>query len=195
MSKVFPTTTSNYLTSSTRKTFTIWMKSLLFHGSGCTVFDSNGDIAYRIDNYGRYCGGEVCFMDLRGEVLFSVKQKKLRVLGCWDGYLWSNTGCAEQPWFQVRRSCKFVRRNMKYHVTVGCDKAQASCYTLVGLAGKSALQIINSQEKIVAEVNQKQTSSGILLGEDVLTLMVEPQMDILLIMAIATVYGLINHKI
>ncbi|KAK2989079.1 hypothetical protein RJ640_018868, partial [Escallonia rubra] len=171
MSKVFPATSSNYLTSSTRKTFTIWMKSLLFHGSGCTVFDSNGDVAYRIDNYGRNCSGE-----------------KLRVFGCWDGYLWSNTGCTEQPWFQVRKSCKFVRRNMKYHVTVGCDKAQVACYRLVGLAGKSALQIINSQERIVAEVNKKQTSSGILLGEDVLTLMVEPQMDTLLIMAIDSVY-------
>ncbi|CAN6579176.1 unnamed protein product [Malus baccata var. baccata] len=38
---------SKYMTS----TFTLWMKSLVMQGNGCTAFDANGQVVYRIDNY------------------------------------------------------------------------------------------------------------------------------------------------
>ncbi|KAF2313273.1 hypothetical protein GH714_010101 [Hevea brasiliensis] len=94
------------------------MKSLVCHTNGCTVFDSNGEIIYRVENYGTKCNNEVHLMDLRGRVLVTIRRK----------------------------------------------------------------------------VKQKQLSSGIALGYDVLTMIVEPHIDHCLIMAIVTVYGLINYK-
>ncbi|KAA8522388.1 hypothetical protein F0562_013251 [Nyssa sinensis] len=197
MTKVYPhtPTCSSYMTS-TRETFTIWMKSLVFHGNGCTVFDSNGEIVYRIDNYGRKCSGsEVYLMDLRGKVLFSIQPKKLQVFGCWDGYKWSDSAVnKESPWFQVRKDLNILRKDMSCSVTLGCGKSKASCYKMVGLAGKSAFKIIDTDDRIIAEVKQKQSSSGVSLGDDVLTLTVEPQIDHSLITALVTVYGLMNHK-
>ena len=43
-------TSSPYLTTE-KESFTIWMKSLVFNTNGCTVFDSKGNIIYRVDNY------------------------------------------------------------------------------------------------------------------------------------------------
>lgn len=68
---------SNYVTSR-RESFTLWMKSLVFHGKGCTVFDSNGKLVYRIDNYdGKSSCKEVDLLDIKGKVLFSLRQKVL----------------------------------------------------------------------------------------------------------------------
>ena len=58
-----------------RKVFTVWMKSLMLDGHGCTVYDSGGGIVYRVDNYGSRCSGSVCLMDLDGAVVLNVVKK------------------------------------------------------------------------------------------------------------------------
>jgi hypothetical protein len=71
---IYPRAASSYMTSK-GETFTVWMKSLLFHSYGCTVFNSKGEIVYRVDNYGKKCSNEVHLMDLRGKVLFTIRRK------------------------------------------------------------------------------------------------------------------------
>ena len=66
--------TSSYVTSR-REKFTIWMKSLVMQGNGCTVYNENGEIVYRIDNYDKKCSNEVYLMDLQGKVLFTILRK------------------------------------------------------------------------------------------------------------------------
>lgn len=61
--------------SSKRETFTIWMKSLVLNGKGCTVFDSDGHIMYRVDNYNTKSNNEVYLMDFDGGVLFTILKK------------------------------------------------------------------------------------------------------------------------
>lgn len=65
---------SNYVTSR-REAFTVWMKSLVMQGNGCTVYNENGEIVYRIDNYDEKCGSEVYLMDLQGNLLFTILRK------------------------------------------------------------------------------------------------------------------------
>jgi hypothetical protein len=59
--------------------------------------------------------------------------------------------------------------------------------------GKSiAFRIVNKLDgKIIAEAKQKQSSSGVVLSNDVLTLNLAAGTDHSLIMALITVYGLI----
>ncbi|XAR70313.1 hypothetical protein NMG60_11027123 [Bertholletia excelsa] len=185
----------SYMTSR-RETFTIWMKSLVFHGNGCTVFDSNGEIVYRIDNYDERRGKEAYLMDLRGTVLFSLVRKKLRLFGHWDGYKWGGSKMIkERPWFQVRKKYSILRRDITLVVNLCHDKGTGSGFRMVGLGGKLSFDITDSHGRVIAEVRQKQLSSGVPLGEDVLTLAVEPQMDHSLVMALVTVYGLMADKI
>ncbi|VFQ78757.1 unnamed protein product [Cuscuta campestris] len=174
------------------------MKSLVFHGNGCTVFDSNGDIVYRIDNYNRKCSREVHLMDLHGRVLFSIRQKKLSVFGGWNGYRCCNSEAIDEEvlCFRVRRiRNSFWGHSKHYSVHLASLQPEDNCYQIVHLPGKSAFKIVNNRSTLLAEVNQKQDKSGVVLGDDVLSLMVEPQVDHSLVMALVTVYGLINQKL
>ena len=78
MGKVHPqalhsSPTSNF--TSKQETFTLWMKSLVLNGKGCTAFDSNGQIVYRVDNYNCRDKNEVHLMDQEGNVLFTILRK------------------------------------------------------------------------------------------------------------------------
>ncbi|CAI9759399.1 unnamed protein product [Fraxinus pennsylvanica] len=202
MAKIHPQTSvkgvSDHSTSE-RETFTIWMKSLVFHGNGCTVFNSKGEVVYRVDNYQTRHRSEVFLMDFYGEVLFSMKRKRLRIFESWEGYKWIDAILnKERPWFQVRSNCSIFRRHKHKtcHVSLGCDKTtERSSYQITGLEGKSTFKIIDNAGNLVAQVIKKQSSSGVLLGDDVLTLVVEPQMDHSLVMALVIVHGLINQKL
>lgn len=57
------------------ETFTVWLKSLIMQGNGLTVFNGNGQIVYRIDNYDEKSSREVFLMDIRGKLLFTVRRK------------------------------------------------------------------------------------------------------------------------
>ncbi|XP_055819509.1 protein LURP-one-related 11-like [Solanum dulcamara] len=187
---------TNSFVSPRREIFTLWMKSLVYHGNGCTVYDSNGQIVYRIDNYNIKRSKQVHLMDSNGKVLFSIRNRKIPVFGHWDGYKWSYDGMTskEIPWFQVKKIHN-VRRgdNMNYYkVILGCN-SEASCYNII--LGTNTINIVNQHGRLVAEVKQKKANSGVLFGDDVLTLIVETHVDESLVMALVTVCSLIHHRI
>ncbi|XP_022732845.1 protein LURP-one-related 4-like [Durio zibethinus] len=189
---------SNYVTSR-RETFTIWMKSLVMQGNGCTVYNENGEIVYRIDNYDKKCSNEVYLMDLQGKVLFTIQRKNQWFFRRWVGDRCNDFDLnTEKLHFQVRKSLRnILKRDLSCQVIIiGCDNiGQASCYRIKSLPGKSAFKITEENGKLAAEAKRKLSSSGVLLGEDVLTLEVESNVDHCLIMALITVYGLIHHRL
>ncbi|KAK1374799.1 hypothetical protein POM88_030992 [Heracleum sosnowskyi] len=193
MAKVYPCKPSSSCSTS-GKTYTIWMKSLVANGNGFTVYDSFGKVVYRIDNYSNKCCKEVYLMDLHGNTLFSMFQKKFFGFGQWNGYNKDTKVKNEKPWFEVKNSSKFLkRRETEYRVTMGFDST--SFYKIKGIEGKSEFSIIDNQGRVVAEVKQKQSSSGVLLGQDVLSLKLEPLVDDhSFIMALVAVHGLLNRK-
>ncbi|PON86431.1 LURP1-related protein domain containing protein [Trema orientale] len=183
--------------SSKRETLTVWMKSLVMQGNGCTAYNENGQIVYRIDNYDQKNSDEVYLMDLRGKVLFTILRKKMWVFSHWEGYksngLDSNND--DKPLFQVRKNCRVhLGKDFSCKVTLRYNNNQASYYRLEGSAGKSALRIVDGQGGLLAEAKRKQSSSGVVLGDDVLTLVIEARVDHSLVMALLTVYGLMQRK-
>ncbi|WOL16010.1 protein LURP-one-related 11-like [Canna indica] len=199
MAKIHPspalpsqTPSSNQVSSSQREHFTIWMKSLVFNGNGCTVYDSKGCIAYRVDNYDSKRCSKVYLMDVNGKVVLKILKKKFRLFGRWEGYR-----CSDQirPWFKVKRPCGFLDAE---HPTceVWTESGHLRFYQIDGLGSKSSFKIVDmSQRNVLAEVRRKHTESGIALGEDVFTMEVESCVDHSLIMGLVVVYGLMNHII
>ncbi|XP_020275762.1 protein LURP-one-related 11-like isoform X2 [Asparagus officinalis] len=172
----------------------MWMKSLVFNGNGCAIFDSDGRIAYRVDNYASQCSDEVYLMDHDGRTLSKILRKKLRVRSQWEGYRCDGSIGEGQElcWFRARKAGRILRgeKNFEAKVTVG----SGSSYKILGSACKGEYKILDVGGEAVAEVKRKHTSCGVALGEDVLTLMIEPNHDQLLIMSLAIVCGLINHS-
>ncbi|KAH6755034.1 hypothetical protein C2S52_010217 [Perilla frutescens var. hirtella] len=199
MAKIHPNRSSvsssnSSLSSSERETFTVWMKSLVCHGNGCAVFNSRGEVVFRVDNYQQKCSRKVFLMDSTGETLFSIYRKKLRIFGCWEGFKWSK-GDEEKPWFQVRRDYTMFSREISCRVILKHEENNTSFCRIKGLEGKSAFKIIDFSGQLLAEAIEKQSSEGIPLGKDVVSLMVEPHADQSLIMALVTIYGLINNTL
>ncbi|KAI3828828.1 hypothetical protein L1987_02938 [Smallanthus sonchifolius] len=177
---------SSYV-SSKQECFTIWMKSLVYNSHGCTAYNSNGEIVYRVDNYDKKCSSQVYLMDIRGNILFAIQRKKLPVFGCWDGYKWDFS--KKQRWFRVTTKRQMI------HVDLGVGEGAG--YKIVKTGGKLGFKIVNLDQDgaLVAEIKPKQTASGIDLGNDVFTLTVEPDVDQSLIMAIIMVHGLIHGQL
>ncbi|KAL6174668.1 hypothetical protein ACLB2K_051314 [Fragaria x ananassa] len=176
-----------------RETFTVGMKSLVMQGNGCTAFNEKGEVVYRIDNYDDKHSNEVFLMDLRGNVLFTLCKHKMGLFKRWKGY----AADGAKPMFRVRKSCRSILGNgesSSYNVTMGCD---GSFYRLQSsAAGKSAaFRITDSSGRVVAEAKRKKSASGVELGDDVLSLVVEADVDHSFIMALVTIYGLIKRQI
>jgi hypothetical protein len=120
--------------------------------------------------------------------------------GKWEGYKWSGRKQDQTAWFKVARPC-FQRsrgpssspcefesdagRAMRYRIDDdgGCRAGKRACCRIVDA----------STGLVVAEVKRKVTAGGVALGEDVLALVVEPDVDHSLIMGLVLVYGLMNH--
>lgn len=80
MTKVYPNTTAASVTSSpdgkgNAAILTVWKKSLLFSCNGFTVFDSKGDLLFRVDNYMASNKGEIVLMDAAGKPLYTIRRK------------------------------------------------------------------------------------------------------------------------
>ncbi|TVU47082.1 hypothetical protein EJB05_06662, partial [Eragrostis curvula] len=196
-----PTTTTT--TSDKREVFTIWMKSLVLHGSGCTVYDSAGSIVYRVDNYGARRAADVCLMDLAGNVVLQILKKKLGFGRRWDGYRCEQerhpAAAARRPWFKVVRAWAWRGPSC-----CTCSELSGDATTTTAavryrmedgrIAPASAARIVDGATGLaVAEVKRKTTPAGVALGADVLTLVVEPGVDRSIIMGLVLVHGLINR--
>ncbi|PIN19585.1 hypothetical protein CDL12_07727 [Handroanthus impetiginosus] len=201
MAKVHPKTsmitTPCQYSSSQREIFTVWMKSLVINGNGCTVFNSKGEVIFRVDNYQTRHSSEVLLMNLNGEVLFSIKKKKLLVFRSWEVHkLIDSEFYEEGESFKVKRKCRLFRKDISCDVSIGCNnKTAESSYKIVGFEGKSTIKIMDNEGQVLAEMMQKQSLGGVCLGDDVLSLTVEPQLDQSLIMALVIVYGMINKNL
>ncbi|KAG6431767.1 hypothetical protein SASPL_109850 [Salvia splendens] len=200
MAKIHPnrSVSSSSLSSSEkeRETFIVWMKSLVFHGNGCTVFNSGGEVVFRVDNYQQKCSRKVYLMDSSGKTLFSMYRKKLYFFGFWEGFKHSKGGKEEKKsWFKVRRNHTIFGGEISCRVVLKLEENSESYYRIIGLEGKASLKIVDEfSGHLLAEAVQKQSPEGIPLGNDVLTLMVESNADQSLIMALVTIYGLINNR-
>ncbi|KAJ4829274.1 hypothetical protein Tsubulata_050196 [Turnera subulata] len=188
----------SYFTSK-QETFTIWMKSLVMSGKGCTVFDSTGQIVYRVDNYSGRCRNEVHLMDIKGNVLFTIHRKnKFNLFGFWEGYRSTATDSGNtKTGFLVRKTVKNLFKGSSdspCKVIMSLDKNLPYQYKIESWASKSLCKIVNRSGEIIAEVKRKLSTCGVVLGEDVLSMVVEPAMDHSLVMGLVVVYSLINRK-
>ncbi|KAK9734391.1 hypothetical protein RND81_04G136400 [Saponaria officinalis] len=190
-----PPIISNNNISSNREIFTLWMKSLILGGKGCTVFDSNGRVAYRVDNYGSKCCTKVFLMDCRGDVLLTIHRKKFWLLPRWAGYR-DEKKKGESWLFHVRKCWKITKKPLGCQVVVSLNHDKKSPVFKIekGKTDLSSYKIVDRLGGLIAEMKRKQ-SGGVVLGDDVLTLVVEANVDHSLIMGLMVAYSLIHSRI
>ncbi|CAL4945712.1 unnamed protein product [Urochloa decumbens] len=167
--------------------YTVWMKSLVFSGNGCTVYGADGRVAFRVDNYGCRGGRDVFFMDGAGKTLIRIQRKSFGMFRRWEACRYFAGGEETRPWFRVQKARS---GGAGAAVTMnGCGRT----YSIDGCSSKSEYKISGAGGEVVAAIGRKQTASGVVLGEDVLTLTVGPEVDHLLVLGMVVVCGLMNR--
>lgn len=78
-------------------------------------------------------------------------------------------------------------------ITGSCRNDEQCCYKMLNRG--SSLAIEDNCGRILAEVKRKQSKNGLELGEDVLTMMVESQVDHSFIIGLVLAHSLINCKL
>ncbi|KAJ0687170.1 putative tubby-like protein [Helianthus annuus] len=77
MAKVYPESETIIPVVNTKNpiVLTVWKKSLIFGCEGFTVYNSNGNLAFRVDNYFVKGNREIVLMDALGCSLHTVRHK------------------------------------------------------------------------------------------------------------------------
>ncbi|XP_074585288.1 protein LURP-one-related 8-like [Curcuma longa] len=196
MAKVHPNTEENCVdgveVAGDRKdksrVLTVWRKSLLFGCSGFTVFDEEGNLVFRVDNYGCGRAGEVVLMDAAGKPLLTVRRKKLSLGENWKVY---NGEDSVDPVCSVKK--KYASR---LHAKAGLARVAdcrrrggraAARYEVEGSYSRRSCTVYDERRRAVAEVRPKETARGVGFGDDVYRLVVQPAADARLAMAVVVV--------
>ncbi|PUZ53121.1 hypothetical protein GQ55_5G029100 [Panicum hallii var. hallii] len=184
-----------------KQVYTVWMKSLVFNGHGCTIYGQDGRVAYRVDNYACSRSREVYVMDSDGKTLIKLLKKNFGVFKTWKGYSYRHgpAGLEQEnskPWFSVQKAHRILKKGRQYSsraVVTVCMSGKV--YKIDGVSHKSEYRITAADGEVVAETKRKKTASGVVLGEDVLSLTVGPAADRLLVVGLVVLCGLLNRCI
>lgn len=193
---------------------TVWRKSLLFGCSGFTVFDGQGNLAFRVDVYGGDAApGALVLMDSSGTPLLTLRRKV--TVDTNHNFFFSET---VRFVIQIIRLLKYVQKlslgetwmifkgedaadpvySVKRHVSLRQGKAIAHMtpcrrggggggFEIEGSYTRRSCKVYDEGRRAVAEVRRKETVGGVAFGEDVFRLVVESDLDACLAMAVVIV--------
>lgn len=170
-------------------TLTVWRKSLLLNCKGFTVYDSTGDLTFRVDAYSAKNRATV-LMDATGRPLFTIKRKRMSLgLGDnWVIYRGEETNI-NPPLFSSSKHVT-LRQSKWLALVVPCGGADPrrllQRYSIEGSYSQRCCTVYDEQQrKAVAEVQRKESAApGVTWGGDVFRLVVRSGFDASLAMAI-----------
>ncbi|XP_076893873.1 protein LURP-one-related 8-like [Bidens hawaiensis] len=162
---------------------TVWKKSLLFNCYGFTVYDSNGDLVFRVDNYTAGTKSEIVLMDASGSSLLTIRRKRLSLLDNWLVYDGDTTG---NPLFAVTKNVNPLNTKSLAHVSSTGSKKKV-IYEIEGSYTQRCCFVFDDKRRCVAEIKRKESVGGVTFGGDVFRLLVQPEIDPTVAMALVVV--------
>lgn len=175
---------------------TVWRRSLLFNGKGFTVFDSNGNLVFRVETYARGSPREVVLMDADGLALLTVRRKKLSLAEEWLVYDGDGDELAPRR-FTARRNMSLLPTKSLARLSPPRSLDGTGCrYDVEGSYAGRSLDMFactswasgGNQRRRVATVCRKEAAVGL----DVFRLMVEPDFEPALAMAVVILLDQMN---
>ncbi|KAI3810680.1 hypothetical protein L1987_20302 [Smallanthus sonchifolius] len=192
MAKVYPVTiipvAGSSVTHKKPEVLTVWKKSLLFGCDGFTVYDSNGNLVFRVDNYSATRNREIVLMDAFGRTLHTIRRKMLCLA---DNFLVYDGETTVNPRFSVTKHGKvFNTKSLASVTTMGSTKTRKNSnvtYKIEGSYTQKSCMVFDDKQQCVADIRRKEAKGGIALGGDVFALVVQSSVDPSLAMALVIV--------
>lgn len=189
---------------------TVWKKSSMsFQGTdGFTVFDQQGRLVFRVDNYSRnhpcVAASGLVLMDGAGNALLSLKPQILSMQYQWNAYR-EEDGCGKSSpgckVFSMRSSSMVLFGGGKDKAEVcmgsasGRGRQQRPDFRIEGSFRNRNCKIRNAEGEVVAKIARKRVmNSTVMLSDDVFSLAIQPGYNSDLIMAFVLVLDRISTK-
>ncbi|TVU50647.1 hypothetical protein EJB05_02026, partial [Eragrostis curvula] len=196
--------------------YTVWKRSSMgFQGTdGFSVYDADGGLAFRVDNYSRrrkLFAGELLLMDGQGIPLLALRPQILSMRDQWNCYRASeeagdkSTG-RRQHLFSMRK-CSLVQQSgdeAEVHMCTTTapstvhNSQQVPSFRIQGSFWRRSCKIRKGDDgKEVARITRKKTGAAlesVTLGDDVFSLTVMPNADCAMIMAFVVIMDRICQK-
>ncbi|KAL0403362.1 UNVERIFIED_CONTAM: protein LURP-one-related 8 [Sesamum radiatum] len=167
---------------SSSRVLTVWRKSLLFNCDGFTVFDADGNLVYRVDNYMSGNKGEIFLMDAAGTSLLTIRRKKLSLT---DSWLVFDGETADNPRFVVTKNVVNLLKSKRLLAHVTSPRKNTEVFEIEGSYSRRCCAVYGEKRRRVAEIKEKETSvKGVAFGADIFRLVVQPGFDATVAMAI-----------
>ncbi|XP_031474840.1 protein LURP-one-related 8-like [Nymphaea colorata] len=165
-------------------TLTVWKKSLLFNCRGFTVFDGKGKLVFRVDKYDTDHRDEIVLMDAAGTPLLAMRKKKLSLGDQWQVFDGEprRSGVSPKPIYCVKKKASLLHPRTLAHVYSGSCKT--FLYVVHDAYIRRSCQVVDASGKVVAEVRAKESGASGVSYRDVFQLMVQPDLDPSLPMAL-----------
>ncbi|KAF5207651.1 Lurp-one-related [Thalictrum thalictroides] len=162
---------------------TVWKKSLLFNCKGFTVFDSKGNLVFRVDNYSSSNKTHILLMDATGKPLLTIRRKKLTLADNWVVY---NGETDVNPLYTVKKHVNLLNSRWLAYVQTGCNNGSNKnvVYQIDGSYAQRCCTVYDEKKRVVAEIKRKESVAGVSFGGDVFRLVVQPDMDPAVAMAL-----------
>ncbi|KVI03231.1 protein LURP-one-related 8-like [Cynara cardunculus var. scolymus] len=163
----------------------VWKKSLLFNCYGFTVFDSNGNLVFRVDNYSSGIKDQILLMDASGHSLLTIRRKRLSLLDNWLVY---EGETAVNPRFTVTKRVNLINTKSLAHVTATGSRTKRPMYEIEGSYTQRSCVVYDDKRRRVAEIKRKEAVGGVAFGGDVFRLFLhDSQMDPAVAMAMVII--------
>ncbi|CAL9123793.1 unnamed protein product [Musa acuminata var. zebrina] len=167
---------------------TVWRKSLLFSCNGFTVFDAEGNLAFRVDVYGSGTPEDLVLMDAAGKPLLTVRRKvHLLVQKLSLGEKWLIYGGEDtvNPIYVVKRRVTLLPSKATAAIAhVAQCRGVGPGYEVEGSYSRRSCTVYDKRRLVVAEVRPKEAVGGVAFGGDVFRLVVHSDLNACLAMGI-----------
>ncbi|KAF9592629.1 hypothetical protein IFM89_016277 [Coptis chinensis] len=211
MSKIYPARSTSSDSDSLNeiiddaipRVLTVWKRSSMsFQGTdGFTVFNGEGKLVFRVDNYSRKnrcLMGGIVLMDGAGNVILTLKPQILSMQFQWEGFKGEVTRrkSSRTPIFSMRRKSRLQRNNEAAEVFMGgsINHVGPSEFRIEGSFRRRSCRIIGPKGEVAAEISRKKVNTSVLLSDDVFSLVIQPGYDSELIMAFVIIMDRICPK-
>ncbi|XP_076882688.1 protein LURP-one-related 17-like [Bidens hawaiensis] len=163
---------------------TVWRKSLFVGCSGFTVINSNGDLVYRVDNYGSHRRQELVLMDASGKPILTVsRSKKLKMFDNWLVFEGELSSKEQKPICRARKHVNVLWPKVKRLARVYYD--EKNMYMIEGSYMDRSCKVLDKSRNVVVEIRRKETvTKGVSFGLEVFDLVINQGFDSGLAMAI-----------
>ncbi|KAI3964705.1 hypothetical protein MKW92_021695 [Papaver armeniacum] len=187
MTKVYPNATTEIpkipkqISDREVEVLTVWKKSLLFNCNGFTIFDTKGNLVFRVDNYRAGNKTEIFLMDASGKSLLTIRRKKLSLT---DNWMVFDGETSVNPRFLVKKPVNFLTTKNLARVISCQGNNKELMYEIIGSYAQRCVAVYDNRKRLVAEIQRKEAKAGVSFGGDVFKLTVQPELDQAVAMAL-----------